>query len=147
MMPWRPVFFAVNVSSAVAFVGLCVVSVAEVLAGAGSGFAFLGGVCLSGPAVMFAICEWLLYVRGARSLERPLGVVCGVVGGIAIVSFVGNLGEAVAESALAGVPFWLMFGGLCSGVGGYGFWCGWLRIRRMTFPDERGFPVSRREVR
>jgi len=93
MVPWRTVFFAVNFGTTVLFVIACVVGVGEWLVVGGSPFAFLGAVCFIGPALAFGITEWLLYVRKVRNLERPLGVVCGLVGGLAIFAFISNAAE------------------------------------------------------
>jgi hypothetical protein len=143
MVPWRTVFFGVNFGAAALFVILCVVSMAESLVGGGSPFAFLGGVCFVWPALAFGVAEWSLHVRNARSLERPLGVVCGLVGGLAIFAFVSNAAEAAVKGGSPGILFWIGFGAACFAIAAYGLWCCWLRVRRRTFPEERGFPVGR----
>lgn len=148
MVPWRTVFFAVNFGTTVLFVIACVVGVCEWLVVGGSPFAFLGAVCFVGPALAFGITEWLLYVRKVRNLERPLGVVCGLVGGLAIFAFISNAAEAAVKGGSPGVWFWpyvwlwFGFGTVCVAVAAYGLWCCWLRVRRRTFPEERGFPVG-----
>ena len=127
----------------VLFVVMCAVAVGESLVGVGSGFALLGGVCFIGPAIAFGVAEWCLYVRNVRGLERPLGAVCGMIGGLAIFAFVSNAAEALARGGSLGEMFWLGFGATCLAVAVWGLWCCWLRVRRRTSPAERGFPVDR----
>lgn len=63
--------------------------------------------------------------------------------------FLANAGEAIVEGGLPGIGFWpgvglwLGFGSICLGLAAYGLWCGWLRVRKRTLPEERGFPVGR----
>src|SRR5688572_1194455 len=142
MVPWRTVFVAINFSAAVLFVIMCLVSVGESLAGGGSPFAFVGGVCFIWPALALGVCEWFLHVRSVRSLERPLGVVCGLVGGLAIFVFISNAAEATVKGGSPGILFWLGFGAVCFAIAAYGLWCCWLRVRRRTFPEQPGFPVG-----
>ena len=143
MVPWRTVFFAVNFGATVLFVIVCVASVGETVVGGGSPFAFAGAVCFAWPAIAFGVAEWFLHVRNARSLERPLGIVCGLVGGLAIFAFVSNAAESSAKGGSPGVGFWLGFGAICLAIALYGLWCCWLRVRRRTLPQARGFPVDR----
>jgi hypothetical protein len=143
LMPWRPVFFAVNFAGAIAFIMACVVAVGETFGGGGSPFAFLGGLCFVGPALAFAIAEWLLYVRNMRKLERPLGVACGGVAALAVFAFVSNTGEAIVYGGKSpSVIFWLDFGATCFSIAAYGFFCCWKRVRRGDGPGDRGFPVA-----
>jgi hypothetical protein len=141
-LPWRTIFFAINFGAAVLFVVGCAISVGESLVGGGSPFAFLGGACLVWPALAFGADEWFLYVRHARRLERPLGIACGLVGALALFAFIGNAAEAAAKGPSPGAAFWLVFGAACFGIAAYALWCGWLRVRRRTLPEERGFPVE-----
>jgi hypothetical protein len=116
--------------------------VGETLVGGGSPFAFLGGVCFVWPALVFGVAEWLLHVRSVRGLEQPLGIVCGLVGGLAIFAFVSNAIEAALGGGSPGFVFWLGFGAACFSIAAYGLWCCGLRVRRRTMPEERGFPVG-----
>lgn len=148
MMPWRTVFFAVNFGATVLFVIACVVSIGESLVGGGSPGAFLGGFFFVWPAIAFGVAEWCLYVRKTRSLEQPLGVACGLVGGFAVFAFVSSAANAAPKGASPGSPdgpgglFWMVFGSVCFVVAIHGLWCCWLRVRRRTFPEQRGFPVG-----
>jgi hypothetical protein len=139
---WRTIFFGVNFGVTILFVIMCAVSVGESLVGGGSPGAFFGGACSVWPAIAFGVAEWCLYIRNARSLEQPLGVVCGLVGGLTIFAFVSNLAEAAVVDSSPGIIFWLIFGAVCFSIAAYSLWCCWLRVRRRTFPEQRGFPVG-----
>lgn len=145
MTSWRTIFFAVNFGAALLSVVMFVVVVAEWPYSLGSPFAFLGAAGGIVPALGFCLAEWLLYVRKARSLELPLGVICLAVGALAIFAFLATAAEALTDGEDAlGVRFWLIFGSICLTIAIYSFWCGWLRVRQRTFPSERGFPVDLR---
>ena len=140
-MPWRAIFFAVNFAASVLFVISCIVAVGESLNGAGSPYALGGGVCFVVPAAAYGLAEWLLYVRNVRRLERPLGVVCGVVGAMAVFAFVANAGEAMTTptSGGPGVLAW-GFAAACFGTAAYGFFCCWKRFTS-DGTSRRGFTV------
>jgi hypothetical protein len=141
MVRWRTIFFAINFAAAIFVAIMCVVSAGEALVGGGSPFAFLGGVGLVGPAIAFGVAEWVLYVRSNRTLELPLGIVCGLIGGFAVFAFAANAAEAAVKGGTPGAKFWIPFGTACFGIAVYSLWCGWLRVRGRTFPEMRGFPV------
>ena len=141
-MRWRPLFFSVNFAVSVVFIVSCVIAVGESLGGGGSPFALLGGVCFVWPALAVAIGEWLLYVRNVRRLERPMGVVCGLVGVLALFAFFANAGEAIVKGGQPpGVVFWLGFAAACFGIAGYGLFCCWKRFQNDQ-KDQRGFALS-----
>jgi hypothetical protein len=140
MVPWRTIFFAINFGAAVFFFVICLASVGESFVGGGSPFAFLGGVCFAGPAAAFGIGEWLLRMRNIRGLEGPLGLVCGLVGAMALFAFASNAAEAAVKGGSPGIRFWLGFGAVCFAIAVYGLWCCWLRVRHRTLPGERASP-------
>jgi hypothetical protein len=141
MVPWRTIFFAVNVSAALGMVvtiaGWLVASSAPDLS------TLVVGCVLSAPFLTFVVAEWLLFARRVVRLERPLGIVPGIVGGLSLFAFFSNLGEAVVHHSSPGLLFWCVFGLACSSVAVYGSWCCWLRVRHRTLEVPRGFGVVR----
>jgi hypothetical protein len=107
MVPWRVIFFAVNVAACVGWIVLT----AQFIGESGLGlFAFLIGAIMAAPAVAVGIAEWLLFMRRVTRLERPLGVLGGLVGALSLFGFVANAGEAAMKGGSPGVLFWLGFG-------------------------------------
>jgi hypothetical protein len=142
MVHWRTLFFAVNFTLSAGTVAACVGALAEVFGGGGSPGSFIGGACFVGPAAAFALAEWVLYFRNVRGLEVPLGIFAGMGGALSLVALVSTIVEATVTGGSAPIGFWLVFVPVCLSLAGYGFWCAWLRVRRRTLPEERGFPVS-----
>jgi hypothetical protein len=114
---------------------LCIVNIAESYVDVSLSRVFLPAMCFGCPALVFGIAEWFLYFRKFRSLEKPLGVICGIIGVLALVVVMGNAGEAIREGD------WLIFGATGISIAAYNLWCCWMRMHRWTFPEERGFPV------
>jgi hypothetical protein len=141
MVPWRTIFFAVNFALSISMVGICVGALAEVFGGGGSPGSLMGGMCFIWPAAVCAIAEWALYFRNVRWLERPLGIFAGLVGALTFFALVTNAGEAIVKGDSPGIGAWFGFGSICLALAAYGLWCAWLRIRRRTLPEQRGFPV------
>jgi hypothetical protein len=139
MVPWRIIFFGVNVAVCL---GWIVLTIQFVNGSELSVFAFLFGAIMAAPAVAVGVAEWLLFARHATRLERPLGILAGFIGALSLFGFVANAGEAVVKGESAGVLFWLGFGGICLTIAAYGFWCCWLRVHRRTLPQQRGFPIG-----
>jgi hypothetical protein len=142
MARWRTIFFAINFGFAVALVALSVEPLMELFAGGGTPGSLGGVVCCGWPAAAIAPAEWLLYFHNVRGLERPLGIVSGIGGLLALTALISNAAEAISTGNSPGVGFWLGFGSICIGAAAYAFWCAWLRIRQRTTPEERGFPVE-----
>jgi hypothetical protein len=141
-MPWRVIFFGVNFAAAMGWV----VMFADFIGreSDGSVFALVSGAVMASPGIVVMIAEWLLFARRVKALERPLGVLAGVVGALASFALITNAGEAALKGGpSAGVLFWIGFTAVCLAISAYGFWCCWLRVRRQTVPEERGFPVGR----
>lgn len=145
MKVWRAIFFGVNSTVCLGWIGLCTLFVAPLavdeLGENSLAVAVVVGVGMASPAVVVLVGEWLLFARRWGGLERPLGVVAGLGGALALFAFVANAGEAIMKGGSAGVVFWLGFGGACVVIAAYGFWCCWLRVRRKTFSRVRGFDV------
>jgi hypothetical protein len=141
---WHLVFFLVNFVAAVLWVLICVVCVVEVSIGGGSPFAFAGAVCSFGPAFAFAIAEWLLFVRNFQSLRRPLGIICGLVGALAVFALASDMFRAVVEGGAPGALFWMIFGSISVAVATYGFWCCWYRLRHR--PSFANGPAVRESI-
>jgi hypothetical protein len=137
MVPRRTIFFAVNFALSVSMVAICVGALAEVFGGGGSPGSLMGGVCFIWPAALCAIAEWALYFRKVRRLERPLGIFAGLVGALALFALV----TTIVRGDSPGMGAWFGFGSICLALAAYGLWCAWLRIRRRTLPEQRGFPV------
>jgi hypothetical protein len=140
MVPWRVIFFPVTLAACLGWIALTT----HFIAGESdlSVFAFVLGTLMASPAIAVAVAEWLLFARRMPRLERPLGMVAGLVGALAVFALVANAGEALAKGGSPGVLFWLGFGSVCLAIAVYGFWCCWLRVRRQTLPQSRGFPVG-----
>ena len=102
--PHRLAFFLTNFIAAVAMTFICITAMAESVAGDGSPFAFLGGLFCVGPAVLFAIGEWFLFVRKREKLRRPLGFACGAVAAFTAFGFVANVFEAMRPRANVIIP-------------------------------------------
>ena len=140
MPPRRAIFFGVNVAACLGWIVLTSLFIAtesdlSLLA------LVLGGVIAS-PAVALALAEWLLFTRLVPRLERPLGILAGLIGALALLALVANAAEAAVKGIAPGLLFWLGFGSGCLAVAAYGFWCGWLRVRRQTLIEPRGFSVG-----
>jgi hypothetical protein len=136
MLPWRVIFFGVNVSACLGWIVLISLFIAtesdlSLMA------VVLGGVMAS-PAVAVALAEWLLFARRVPRLERPLGILAALVGALALFALVANAAEAAVKGGAPGLLFWLGFGSGCLAVAVYGFCCGWLRVRRQTLVQARG---------
>ncbi len=146
MVPWRTIFFWVNSAACLGWLIIAVLWVGEESQGSIDPFSAIVGVAMASPAVAIAIGEWLLFSRDKERLERPLGYVAGIVGGLACFGFLANAGEAIVKGGpgTPGLEFWLGFGVICFSIAAYGFWCCWLRVRRKTIPEPRGFPVCDR---
>jgi hypothetical protein len=140
-MQWRAIFFGVNFAAAVGWV----VSVADFIGDKsdGSTFALVTGAVMASPGIVVMVAEWLLFARRVRVLERPLGVLAGVAGALALIALITNASEAALKGgSQVGVLFWIGFTGVCLGISAYSFWCCRLRVRRLTLPEEWGFPVG-----
>jgi len=136
MPPRRAIFFGVNVAACLGWIVLTSLFIAtesdlSLLA------LVLGGVIAS-PAVAVAVAEWLLFARRMQRLERPLGILAALVGALALFALIANAAEAAVKGIAPGVWFWLGFAGVCLAIVAYGFWCGWLRVRRQTLVQARG---------
>ena len=140
MVPWRVIFFGVNLAAGLGWVAL----VAQFIAGESdwSLFAIALGAIMASPGIAVALAEWLLFMRGMAWLERPLGVVAGLVGALAVFCLMATAGEAAVKGGSPGVLFWLPFASICLAIAAYGFCCCWLRVRRQTLVEPRGFPVG-----
>ena len=139
MVPWRAIFFSVNVSVAI---GMVFVIAQWIVSGSAmQPFVLFVGCVMVAPFIAIAIAEWLLFTRRAPRLERPLGVVAGLAGALAVLCFLTNVGEAVMQGSSTGISIWFVFGVVCLCVASYGFWCCWLRVRRRTLEMPRGFSV------
>lgn len=130
----RLTFFLVNLSAAILFLVLGVIAS---FSGDRSPFAGVGAFFFVWPAVAFGIGEVVLFRRGSRPLERSLGAVCGMMGGLAFLTLI-----ASALAAPSNWEFWLSVGGTCIGVTIYGFWCCWWRMNRADSAKHPGFPVG-----
>jgi hypothetical protein len=91
------VFFLVNFLCCLAFVFLGASAIVNSIFGRGSPYEFFGALTFIGPATLFAIGEWLLFVRRWDGLRRPLGVVCGAIAAFWAFAFVANVFEALFE--------------------------------------------------
>jgi hypothetical protein len=140
MVPWRVIFFGVNLAACLGWIALAT----QFIAGESelSVFALLVGALMASPAIAVGIAEWLLFARRVHRLERPLGIIAGLVGALALFALIANAGEALVKGGSPGALFWLGFGSVCLAIAAYGFWCCWLRVRRQTLPQSRGFPVG-----
>lgn len=138
MVPWRIIFFGVNLAACLGWIALVAQSFAEYA----DLNALVVGSIVASPAVAVGIGEWLLFAWRLRCLEQPLGAVSGLVGALALFALVANAGEALVKGVSPGLLFWLGFGSVCLAIAAYGFWCCWLRVRRQTLPQPRGFPVG-----
>jgi hypothetical protein len=132
----RLLFFIVNFGAATILSIICVVAVAESLAGDGSPFSLIGGVCLIVPAAAVAVGEWLLFIGKRESLKRPLGFGCGAVGAFTAFGLVANIIEALTKTSqplpsrkAALVAFWLVFASISVAITAYSFFCCWCRLR------------------
>lgn len=143
---WRMIFFGVNCAACLGWIVVAVLWLAEGSQGSIDIFSAVVGVVIASPAAAIAIGEWLLFTRDKQKLERPLGIVAGLVGALALFALIANAGEAVVEGGSPGALFWLGFGSACLAIAAYGFWCCWLRVRRQTLPQSRGFPVGQAAV-
>ena len=139
MSAWRAIFFGINLAACLSWIFITARFFAESDRDA---FAAVMWTLVALPAVAVGVAEWLLFTRRAPRLERPLGIVAGLVGALAIFAFLANVAEVVHSSASPDVDFWLLFGAACLAVAAYSFWCSWLRTRRRTFAEPRGFPVN-----
>jgi hypothetical protein len=139
MAPWRVIFFAINSAACLGWVVLTARFIAT--ESDLSGLALVLGMIMASPAIVVAVAEWLLFTRRIPRLERPLGVLAGLVGALALFALVVNAAEAAVKGGSPGVWFWLGFGTTCLAIAAYGFWCCWLRVRRQTLAEPRGFPV------
>lgn len=139
MAHWRIIFFAINFAACLGWVAV----IAQFIAGEsdGSVSSLLLGAIMAAPAIAVGIAEWLLFARRVPGLERPLGFLAGLVGVLALFAFVANATEAKGGSP--GALFWFGFGAICLTISAYGLWCCWLRVRRRTLVERRGFPVGR----
>lgn len=140
------IFFGVNCAACLGWIVVAVLWLAEGSQGSIDIFSAVVGVVIASPAAAIAIGEWLLFTRDKQKLERPLGIVAGLVGALALFALIANAGEAVVEGGSPGALFWLGFGSACLAIAAYGFWCCWLRVRRQTLPQSRGFPVGQAAV-
>ena len=140
MVPWRVIFFGVNLTACLGWIALTT----QFFAGESdlSIFGLVLGAIMASPAIAVALAEWLLFARRMPRLERPLGIVAGLVGALALFALVVNAGEALVNGGSPNVLFWLGFGSICLAISAYGFWCCWLRVRRQTLPQSHGFPVG-----
>jgi nitrate/nitrite transporter NarK len=143
MSSTRVIFFSINLS---ACFGWIVISARLFSESEGDLFAVVVCTLMAFPAVVAGVAELLLFSQRAPWLERPLGIVAGIVGAAAVFGFLANVGEVIHSRSSPDVSFWLVFGGACLAVAGYSFWCCWLRLRRRTFAEPRGFPVEAQEA-
>ena len=125
----RLIFFLVNFGMSLLFGLLFVVAFAEALAGSGSPFGLLGGLCCTGPSFALAVAEWAFFVRKREWLRRPLGYVCGAAGFFAVFAFVSNVAEAVVDGHQAPLEFWIIFGSVVVTVAAYCAFCCWHRLK------------------
>jgi hypothetical protein len=132
MVPWRTIFFGVNCAACLGWIVIAVLWLAEGSQRSIDLFSAVVGVVIAAPAAAIAVGEWLLFARGKQKLERPLGIVAGLVGALALFALVANAGEAFVKGGSPGALFWLGFGSVCLAISAYGFWCCWLRVRRQT---------------
>jgi hypothetical protein len=139
VLPWGVIFFAVNLAASLGWLTLTGISFAR--DSDWGFFTFLIAATMAAPAIALAVAEWLLFGRQIAWLERPLGIIAGLVGALALFALVANAGEAVAGGRSPGSFFWIGFGSICLGVATYAFWCCWLRVRRRTIAARPGFPV------
>jgi hypothetical protein len=142
MVPWRTIFFVINFGVTMVVVLPSLAIIVDYLVVGVPSFAFFGAVIFIWPALAIGVGEWLLYVRNVRSLERPLGVVCGLVGVMAIYGFVMNAADAAVKGDSLDIGFWLVSGGKFFGIAAYGLWCCWLRVN--SRPGPRRSPAARR---
>jgi hypothetical protein len=139
MVPWRIIFFGANLAACLGWIALTIQFIGESDL---SVFALVLGAIMASPAIAVGIAEWLLFARRMPRLERPLGVIAGLVGALALFALVANAGEAFVKGGSPGALFWLGFGSVCLAIAAYGFWCCWLRVRRQTLLQSRGFPIG-----
>src|SRR5262245_20750401 len=128
MEPWRTIFIGV-------WIVVAVLWLVEGSQGSVDHFSAVVGVVIAAPGAAIALAEWFLFARDKHRLERPLGIVAGLVGALALFALVANAGEALVEGGSPGVLFWLGIGSVCLAIAAYGFWCCWLRVRRQTLPS------------
>jgi len=140
MVPWRVIFFAINFAACLGWVALSAHFIAT--DADWSVFTAVIGAILASPGIAVAVAEWLLFARRVPRLERPLGVVAGLAGALGLFALIANAAEALGKGGSSGAFFWLWFGNICLVISAYGFWCCWLRVRRQTLVEPRGFPMD-----
>jgi hypothetical protein len=143
MLPWRVIFFGVNFAACLGWIVLSALFIAT--ESDRSLVAVVLGALMASPGVAIAIAEWLLFARRVPRLERPLGVLAALVGALALFALIANAAEAAVKGGAPGVLFWLGFASACLAIAAYGFWCGWLRVRRQTFVEARGAANEKRQ--
>src|SRR2546430_2143731 len=97
MVPWRTIFFGLNSAACLGWIAIATLWLAEGSQGSIDLRSGVVGIVMASPAVAVALAEWLLYFRGKQKLERPLGIVAGLVGALACFGFLANVGEAVVK--------------------------------------------------
>jgi hypothetical protein len=134
----RTVFFVVNFGVSVMFAIICAICILILPFDGGSLFDLASALLCIAPASAIAIAEWMLFARRSRRLERPLGILCGAVGGFTLYGFAGNLSEAAVEGTTADLSFWLVFAAISATIGAYALWCCWYRLRASSQWSLRG---------
>jgi hypothetical protein len=135
------VFFLINFVSCLAFIFLSAVAIVGSIFGSGSPYEFFGALIFMGPAILFAIGEWLLFVRRWEGLSRPLGVICGVIAAFWTFGLVADVFEALFGQRRPDRPyqpdmmwFWLIFGAFCVTISAYNTVCCWHRFHYRRSP-------------
>jgi hypothetical protein len=137
MMPWRTIFFSVNLTAAVLFVVFCLIPDRSV----DERDTFILHVAIW-PAVAFGIAEWVLFSQKNRELEKLLGGIAGFLAIPTTILFVGSIGEAV-NGGLAAFRPTLFVGSLIAAT--YSALCCYQRLLGRPLPKEpRGFAVADR---
>jgi hypothetical protein len=93
----RAVFFGVNTLGALVFLAAGVASVVAPFMGAGSPYAFIGGIAFSPLAATGIVFECIAFLRKKRALERNLGIVCLILAAFAVFAAVSNVAEVYSE--------------------------------------------------
>ena len=137
--PWRIVFFTVNMTACAIVMTLFIISLLRAADDLASVILFVAIFGL--PSVVVAMAEYSLLRKRTAWLERPLGILAGLVAMVALLLCISNAIEALTNGTKLSISFWTVFIPACLAIAAYGGWCCWLRAMKLTLPDEPGFQV------
>lgn len=143
--PWRIVFFTANITACALLLELAAIPLLRTPDEIGIVVLFI--VIFGVPSLAVGIAEIALICWRTRWLERPLGVIAGLVGMLAFLLLLTNSIEALTKPVRLPASFWLGFIPACLVISAYCGWCCWMRVMKLTIPAQYGFEVGGEAVR